>query len=236
MMRTNSIASLAAIIALAATAACTTNVAFDDDGGGAGGSGASGGTGGTGGTCSVYDDQTSPSTVTVTVRNDTGMTIYLPTSCGQLMPNIEPSAGFDGTSYTYDDSCLSTCEDLQTGEPIACTAEACALTSIAIAHGATYQLEWDGTGLKNTEMPAACWNTADYGPNCSQIVTAPGGDYSVGLQAFDSCEGDCACDGGVCWGSAVGNEGLHDNAGFSFPEDGSVEILFGACAFGCADN
>jgi hypothetical protein len=236
MIRTNSFRSLA-FIGLAGTclvvaSACTTRVAVDDDGSGAGG----GGTGGSGGTCSLYDDQSASSTVTVSIVNDSGVTIYLPSRCGALTPTIEPATGYDGANYVYDDSCLSTCEHLRTGEPIVCTAEACALETIAIEPGMSHELLWDGTGLESAEMPAACWLSADYGPSCEQIVVAPAGDYTVGLVAYDGCNGDCTCEGGVCWGEASGNPGYADDTRFSFPGDGSVEIVFGPCAFGCAEE
>jgi hypothetical protein len=238
-MKSPTIAFTMMLVGLASTVACTTDIQFRGSGG-SGGSGASGGNGGNGGNdvCSAFKDGAGEGTVTLRVQNDTGIPIYLPTSCGKLMPTIEHIAEDDPTQYVYDDSCLSTCEDLQSGDPIVCTAEACALITLLIEPGQHIDVAWDGTGLTQTEMPAACFADASYGPSCSQIVSAPSGSYAVDLRAYDSCaNGPCQCQpDGTCFDDVGGLEAYPDPAVIEYPADDLVTVTFSFCAFGCPEN
>jgi hypothetical protein len=236
-MKRPTIALTMMMVGLASTLACTTDVQFR---GGGGGHGASGGNGGSGGTnaCTAFKDAQGDGVVTLRVQNDTGIAIYLPTSCGQLMPSIEPIGSNDATQYVYDDSCLSTCEDLQNGDPLACTADACAQITRRIQPGGHVDIAWDGTGLAQAQMPDACFFDSSYGPSCAQIVSAPAGSYGVDLRAYDSCaSGDCQCEpDGTCFDDVAGLEAYPDGTIIDYPNDSLVQVTFGPCAFGCAEG
>lgn len=226
------------IVCALSTLACSDSFLFESSG-----SGGSGGTGsvttvGTGGNdaCAAFDDQVGEA-VTLRVRNNTGMDIFLPTDCGIVKPTVAPAAGPDGTNYNYYRSCLSTCADLRDTGPVACPADACALTALRVPPGGTYDIEWDGTGLRPTDMPAQCFLEPTQDLTCGQIVAAPAASYQVELQAFDSCGVDCMCEtNGQCFGEASGLEGFHAPVSFQHPEQGVVEVLFDICAFGCAES
>jgi hypothetical protein len=105
--------------------------------------------------------------------------------------------------------------------------------------GGTYDYLWDGTGLRQTTMPAACWAMPDaYGP-CGQIVDAPAGSYRVIATGYESCGGygDCTCEpSGECFGEATGMEAYADPTTFVHPDESLVEVVFGVCAFPCPSS
>jgi hypothetical protein len=186
--------------------------------------------------CDAFDNQEGQG-VTLRVRNETGMAIYLPTDCGNVKPTVAPAAGPDGTNYTYYRACLSTCADLRDTGPVACPADACAQTALRLQPGAMLDIAWDGTGLRPTEMPAECFFEPTQDPTCGQIVAAPAASYSVELRAFDSCAGQCTCDvNGQCFGEASGVEGYHAPVSFQHPQQSIVDVVFEVCAFGCAES
>jgi hypothetical protein len=227
------------MIAVASAAACTTSVEFEgsSSGSGASSSSATTGSGAAGGTCGAYADQTGTA-VTLRIVNETGVPLYLPTLCGVVIHDIEPKGGADGNEYGYlGTGCLSSCEDLQKDGPIACAADACALVAQRVEPGATLEASWHGSGLHPTEMPVQCWFDATYGNQCQQIVAAPAGDYRYDLRGYDSCGPECSCDEtGQCFGEASGLEAYHDPAVIQVPGTQVVDVVFGPCAFGCADG
>lgn len=221
---------------------CGDSVAFDSSGGGGSGAGGGGlgGTGGQGGdggdACAAYDDA-SGNDVTFRIQNDTGQAIFLPTDCGVVRPMIQPPGGGGETSYgNPHGGCFASCETWQQGEPPVCTAEACALTTLRVEAGATYELVWSGTAMRQEAMPQACWFDEQYGPECTRVIEAEAQSYQLELPAFSECLGDCTCeDSGQCYGEAGGIEGAHDGVTFAYPEEGTVDVIFGPCAFGCAE-
>jgi hypothetical protein len=177
-------------------------------------------------------------TVTVRIRNNSGQPIYLPANCSTLAYTMTPLGGDDpDESYVYDPSCLQTCEDLQTEPPYACGA--CAPATFLLPAGATRDVSWNGTGLAyGITMPAECYADPQMAMACSRIVNAPVGDYRIDVVGYSKCdEGfDCTCDSnGVCYGMAGGFEAYPDPAVLSYPSESLVEVVFGVCAFGCAD-
>lgn len=217
----------AAGLALALAAGCGSSV--DDGGAGAGGTGG-------GGVCGGFADEESAASVTVRFRNDSMQTIYLPAQCGSLNYTIEPAGGSDGVSYTFGGGCLQTCEDLQTQSQIACAP--CQETSYQLLPGATREVVWAGTGLQGgIEMPTACWDSPETAGTCGRIVAAPAGTYRAGAIGFSSCGDECTCDAeGLCVGNTMGLEAYHEPVSFAFPSAAPVEVVFGVCAFGCAEG
>jgi hypothetical protein len=207
-------------------------------GSGASGSGASGGStssgsGGAGG-CAAFADQEGVGTATVRFRNDSPLPVYLPANCTQINYTIRPTAGSDSISYVYGGGCVQTCEDRQTSTPIDCGA--CPEIAFVVPVGGTLDVQWNGTGLRTAEMPAECYE----GPadsSCSQIVAAQPNEYRVEVTGFGACEGECTCDAtGQCFGTASGPQAWADVTDFDFPTNQLVEVVFGPCAFGCAEN
>lgn len=228
---------MAAGFALALAAGCGSSV--ETGTGGNGGGTSSTGTGGSGGACSAFKDQQGQGSVTVIFRNDTAQPVYLPSSCTTPNYLIEPEGGPDGLAYTFEGSCLETCEALQTQGQWACGA--CPEQTYRIEPGQTLQQTWNGTGLKgNVVMPNACWWQGSAGPGggtCSQIVAAAPGMYVASATGFAECTGPCTCDAnGVCEGTASGLQATADPASFSFPDASTVEVVFNVCAFGCPDS
>lgn len=236
---------LAAALLSAATAACGSSVeTVDDDG--AGGSGASGGNGGNGGSgakggeCSAFLDEEAPGTVTVRVVNQSPLDLYVPALCDLPAYQIAPESGPQDLLYVFGTSCLYTCEMAQTQEMFGCPAAACAQTTHRVAAGSSLELTWPGTALdQGADMPDACYFDAQFAGTCSQIVAAPAGTYQAFVQGFMECNSygpePCDCDdNGLCFGEASGLEGYPEPASFEFPADDEVEIVFGPCAFGCA--
>ncbi|MEO5729125.1 MAG: hypothetical protein ABI134_36080, partial [Byssovorax sp.] len=159
---------------------------------------------GTGGTCPGFEDATGTDTVTVRFRNNTTSAVYLPVSCESINFAIDPVTGPDGVTYSYDGSCLQTCEDLQKSPPFACGA--CAPRAFRLDVGATREVTWEGAGLKSgVSMPASCWAAPGSDKSCSQVVAAAAASYRISALGFASCGATCACDAqGVCAGSAEG--------------------------------
>ncbi len=227
-------------LAIAAASGCGSSVANETDGTGGGGTTSSTTSGTTsstttgtgGGPCAAFADQEGAASVTVRFRNESPYLIYLPGNCSDVDYSIELIGGGDQVAYTYDGSCLQTCEDLQTDPPYACGA--CAPIAYLLEPGATRELTWAGTGLEwGLTMPDACWAYPEGIGTCGQIVAAPAGTYRAGAMGFDTCA-DCQCDpGGECFGYPTGAQAYPDLVTFEFPADATVEILFGACAFGC---
>jgi hypothetical protein len=235
--------------------ACESTVVRQGDGDGGGGSGggvtttrttATGGAGGgstttsststtSGDLCAPFADEHGTSSVTVRFRNDTGMPLYLPAGCSSVQYTIKPLGGDDpSVSYAYENACLQTCQDLWTSPPYACGA--CAPTTYLVEPGATRDVIWNGTGLTySNAMPSECYAY----PNswgCSRVVAAPPGAYVVDALGYSACEGDCTCDAnGVCYGYVNGAQAYPDPVTLSYPGDSLAEVVFGPCAFGCAE-
>jgi len=228
--------STAVVLVLVLAAGCGPSVETGGTGsGGAGATSASNGSSGTGagGQCAGFADQKGAATVAVHFRNQTSQPIFLPTLCAGIDYTIKPLTGADGATYVYPKSCFQTCEDLQTQPQIECGA--CEQTTLRIDPGGTREASWDGTGLRATMMPAACFAPSGGGGTlCGQVVAAPPGGYRVDAQGFAGCTGACTCDAqGVCLGSATGAQALPDPLMFSFPDQLQVDVVFSACAFGC---
>jgi hypothetical protein len=200
---------------------------------GIGGAGA-GGLGGAGGadSCASWNDEEGSYDVTVRFRNDSGLPIYLPASCGVLRYDLQSNAGSD-LSYAFDPFCLQTCEDLQTEGIIDCAA--CPPSSILLPPSGVLEVTWDGTGLRSAQMPLDCWATPYGQQSCPQIVAAAAGTYRIAATGYSACgHGACTCDAsGACDGEAMGTEAWADPAQLAFPGTALVEVVFGACAFPC---
>ena len=248
-------AAFGASLALAGTAGCgsdvlvyppehtggtggnhTTTTTTTTTGPGGIGGGGIGGTGGTGGSdsCSPWDDEQGSYEVTVRFRNDAGLPIYLPASCGVVLYDLQSDVGSDIT-YAFDPFCLQTCEDLQTQGIIDCAA--CPPSSVLLLPGAVLDLKWDGTGLHPAQMPLDCWADPYGQTSCPQILAAEPGTYRIASTGYSSCgNGSCGCDaGGVCDGDAMGTEAMADPVQLTFPGTALVEVVFGVCAFPCPE-
>jgi len=188
----------------------------------------------TGNQCAAYDDQKGQSAVVVRFVNQSGLPIYLPTSCDQIMFQIQEVGTSMGPSYVFDHSCLQTCHDLQTQAPIACGA--CAPTSILLAAGATRDVTWDGTGLQSgVSMPSSCYLMPE--PTCSEVVAAAAGTYAFNAVGYSSCGTNCACDAsGLCHGNATGQQATANQVQTTFPGQALVQVVFGPCAFPCPNG
>jgi hypothetical protein len=211
-------------------------------GGGGGGEGG-GGAGGANPACEGFEDAAPGGPVTVRFVNQTPVDIYLAAGCGQLSLAFtqvgEASDAYWGK--VTEGGCSQTCEALQTESQVLCDAAPCQSTSIRVPAGGTYEETWDGRGYTSREMPAECWFD-DFGSgSCSQIVSAPQGDYQVNVSAWDTCDnfepgGTCMCDAdGTCYGEATGTQPTVAPVVFSMPEAEVVEYVFEPCAFGCAE-
>jgi hypothetical protein len=216
---------------------CGSSVQLDDDGdGGSGNSGGTGGTGGIAGKCDAFRDAPDGDAVTIRFRNESGLNVYIPGTCDDVALNLDPVAGpLERPAYWFDRSCLQTCEDLQSEGRFEC--DACAPSVFLIPPGGTIETRWTGTGLAPSAMPAECFEYPEEASSCSAISAAPSGDYAVSATGFDSCPG-CECDGenGRCFGNASGLQAFSDSKVFSYPSANMIEVVFGVCAFGCAEN
>ena len=236
--------SLAILVVCAAAAACGPTVSTFGSGGGSGGGASttttttttmSSSSSGGGDECAGFDDQASEHTVSLRIRNKSKQDIFIPTVCG--VPQFQIDDGTDGpVQYRYDNYCLSTCEDLQSQGPIVCTAEACAATVVRIGAGQDGTITWDGTGLMQRTMPAACWHEQQGSEGCQQIVAAQPGKYAFTVAAYSECVGQCECDADECQGEAGGAEGKHVPVALEFPKDDKVDIVFDECTFGCPEK
>jgi hypothetical protein len=179
----------------------------------------------------MYDDQKGTGSMVVRFENQSGLPIYLPMSCGQIMFDMTEVGATNAPSFVFDHSCLQTCHDLQTQTPIACGA--CAPTSFLLQPGQTHDVTWDGTGLQsNVMMPSSCYLAPQ--ASCSEILAAPSGAYNVFATGYASCGTNCACDSsGVCQGNAGGEQATANPVQAMFPAQNLVEVVFGTCAFPC---
>lgn len=224
---------------LGASTACGSNVIADGGGGSGAGEGAAGGLsdGGADGACDPYDDAPPQAGVTIRIRNNSGITAYLPSTCGHIELDLQSSPP-DERDYWYDDSCLQTCEDLQQSGPIDCGA--CAPGLYALETGATVDLQWDGRGLQGgvAMTPACFWDPAFGDGSCAQRVAAEPSAYVISAMAYSQCENGsavCGCDADTkeCFGSGTGQTANAEIAQFQYPGVDLVEVVFESCAFGC---
>lgn len=233
----------AALTTFAATTGCETEIVIDDGTssgsttGSSTGTGASGSTS-SGGVCDGFFDEDGAGAVTITVRNQSPLPVFLPANCsGQPVFQITPTGGPDGNTYAYEPSCLQTCADLKTEPQYACGA--CAPASIRIGPGEARSFTWDGTALTApTSMPAACWFEPHDG-TCVERVAAPAQAYAFNVDGFAGCGAPgeaCSCTSdGQCSGDPSGQQAYATPTKISFPQANQVEILFDICAFGCAE-
>jgi hypothetical protein len=238
-MKILSLALVAAIVPLALLTACGNSVVGGggqtSTGGGGNATTTTTATGLGGGACDPWTDFPGLSTVTVSFKNNTGMPIYLPMSCTDVVYTITPASG-STTSYVYDPSCLQTCQDLQTQPQYDCGA--CLEQTRRIDAGATHTLTWNGTGLgPYVDMDAACWQGGVAYGKCTDKVQAPAGSYTFGATAYSACGdsgGACTCtEEGACAGSPTGTQATGTPASINFPAANAVEVVFDTCAFGC---
>jgi hypothetical protein len=217
----------AAVILLAIAPGCGASASSGTGGESSGGAG--------GGACGGFADEQSITSVTIRFRNDTPTSIFLPGTCSGVDYTIAPDGGSDGLYYTFDTSCLQTCQSSQTQPPIECGP--CQPSMYLISPGMTRDVVWRGTGLDpSVIMPPACWAIPGSGGMCSRVVDAPAGTYRVEASAHLACGPGCTCDpSGVCSGTPTSPPVTSDPVTFTFPSTGVVEVVFGACAFGCAD-
>ncbi|NUP05648.1 MAG: hypothetical protein HOW73_06265 [Polyangiaceae bacterium] len=226
-----------ASLLVAITAGCESEIIDASGGGDEGGAGAGGvGGGGDGGSgaCAAFADAPEGSPVTIRFRNETGLTVFLPSTCSHI--DLE----FDTTSpgsvaYWSPEACFQSCEDLQHEEQIACGP--CAPESYELLPGATLELPWDGRGITRVEMPEGCYQNSPGQASCGQVVAAPAATFRIAATGYSACgEGDCMCDPAThaCFGSPTGLIATANPATFDYPADGEVEVLFDICAFGCA--
>ncbi len=230
--------ALASLALLAFLSACSSSV-VEDGGGGQGGGDTSGSDStGSGVGCEAYDNQSGPAVVTLRVRNDTGLDVYLPASCDTAQFTIENSPTPDPDVWYGPGgvgACTQTCEMLQEEEPYVCDFGGCPPSSIRIAAGQTRDLQWHGTGARSREMPDICWFTDYPNDTCTQIIAAKSGDYQVSLRGYSECGEECTCDAeGLCTGDAIGLEAYLQPTVFQYPATSVVELVFDVCAFGCA--
>lgn len=242
LRRLAALAAAATTTAALALAGCETEIIIDDgnptgSGSTTSGTSSTGSNTTTGSVCDDYSDSEGPSAVVVTITNQSPFPIFLPAGCtSEPVLDIDPLEGPDGNAYGYDESCLQTCADLQQHPQYACGA--CAPASILLPPGTSRQLTWKGTALTPPrDMPATCWNVPQQAGTCVTEIGAPAQAYRFNVQGFADCgAGDCACTSeGLCSGDPSGQEAFSNVAKISYPEDGKVEILFDACAFGCAE-
>ena len=155
---------------------------------------------------------------------------------GAPILDVTPASGPDGNTYAFDPSCLQTCADLQHEPAYECGV--CAPASILIASGASRDFTWQGTALSAPrQMPAQCWDVPQQADSCVTLLAAAPQTYRFLVNGFANCgDGACACDSeGLCSGYATGQPGYATPSELLYPTKGKVEILFDACAFGCAE-
>lgn len=69
-------------------------------------------------------------------------------------------------------------------------------SAIRIAPGGEGELSWSGRRLTQAEVPEACLANDECPTVCAMQTEAPAGLYSVELDVYTSCEGDCECEVG----------------------------------------
>ncbi|HZO17084.1 MAG TPA: hypothetical protein VFB62_27595 [Polyangiaceae bacterium] len=211
-------------LALIALAACDGTAVADDDGTTS---------------CLGYADEEAYASLTVRIRNDSALDIYLPAQCAWLDYRFVPTEPSDAIYRNRSGGCLQTCAELQEEPQRACAADDCATTALLVPSGGSADLVWDGTGLlTGLDMPAGCYRDPnDASTPCSRIVAAKPGEYRLDITGYTQCgESGCTCEpDGTCWGQATGQSATPDPMAFQFPASAPVEVVFNQCAFGCAD-
>ncbi|MFO0550987.1 MAG: hypothetical protein U0271_21530 [Polyangiaceae bacterium] len=223
-----------AVLLTIALAACDSEIVVNGGGGSGGHDGGNGGAGGATDACDAFNDEPSAGQVSIVLRNESGIPIYLQGMCSKVALDLFPSSDPESPySYWFEHGCLQTCEELRTESPILC--DACEPLVYRLDPGATIDATWDGTKLENSvAMPESCWASPEFAGNtCSRVRSAEAANYQINLLGYADCPG-CTCDAdGTCHGFASGQEAYPDPTNFSFPGDTTVEVVFGVCAFPC---
>ena len=176
--------------------------------------------------------------VIISIQNESGQDMYLPATCGVADVGVAPASGETGRQFGRPPAaCSQTCGDLISEDPELCDAAACAPSSIRVAPGERYVVEWVGVELVTDDMPEVCWLSEDVdSTSCSRLVYAEDGDYEISMRAFASCGEDCSCDEyGLCTGAAIGAEAFLEPITVTMPGDEKqfVDLTVEGCAFGC---
>ena len=192
-----------AVLAASSSWGCGNNVEFSSGASGQGGAatstttGTTGTTSGAGGGCAAVDDEASTEKVAVRFVNHTGSDIYIAGGCGVPSFSMMSTKKGDLASYTYDRSCLQTCETRRLGEPVACAD--CAPIVWRLPNGGSHDDVWNGLRLRNIVPPPECAVPTD--ATCNRVERAPAGDYVAVGTAFTACPG-CSCEkDATCWGA-----------------------------------
>lgn len=216
--------------------------------GGTSGSGATGGTAGTGavsgsggtgaltGSCTDYLDDPLPlNPITIRIKNEKSVPIYLGGDNGTCGPTeLYEIAGPNGPVTLHAGGCGFTCQGLQQhGDECP---DSCFLPpTIYIAPGGSYDQTWDTGTYPTAAMPTECYFEPQFAyDSCYQRKTAPPGDYVVAVDAgtqvtcldigICSCEPDATGSCQIPYGATPSGETVAAKTSFSMPALDVIEI------------
>lgn len=181
--------------------------------------------------CNAFADASSVQSIPVHFRNQSPFDIYLPRGA---CDGIAYGMVNEGDEVTYPgrrDCSIETCEELRGTSVIACS---CLATAHLLKAGGSITETWDGLGVAQVAMPRNCYgNPVFVAETCAQLVCAAPGTYHTRAVGYQSCP-ECNCDaGGLCFGEPQGAQAVAEVTTFTMPDASAIDIVFGACAFGC---
>lgn len=149
--------------------------------------------------CDMYkapaDDETGPS-VEFTIKHQGTQPIFVnPSGCGGApLVEILDASGTVLRSLAGECSPMR-CDEFLGSDDCSLACNDCAVPSLTrIEPGASVKLGWQGVYGAPTVLPTECAPGADCQRECLLVTQAAPGAYSLQLQAFRTCTGECECD------------------------------------------
>lgn len=168
------------------------------------------------------DEELSGDELTVTLRNDTGATLFVVAGEGCDWQPFAMERGGDAVKW-YRGACDWSCEDVL--DSCACAAECAASSLVRLDPGASYDVVWDLALFAAEDLSLDC--PAEGCPTrCTRRTVAGEGGYRITAAAGPDCvDGDasCACEAGanacLVHGELGGTATATAEASFTLPDD-----------------
>ncbi|MCA9691633.1 MAG: hypothetical protein R3A51_20345 [Nannocystaceae bacterium] len=175
--------------------------------------------------------------VTVTFRNDSASTIYVPSLSECYLKAYNLSADALPAGYQLGGGgCGSACSSVLSEDCNLCEGDgACSetRTTIVLPPGASYEADgWGGGVSEVRDIPAECVKFDHCADSCTVAAPAPAGDYTFTVVGRSECTGDgCDCPnpGEVCTlelDSVFAGDPIEVSVTIAYPTTAGADLVF----------